>query len=234
MDVRAEQYADGQQPTLLQRLQSLPVVDLKGTITDVKPEGVGMKCEGMSYQLAIAPNHTKVQCSGTAERSYLRPGVLVRFEGEFDKKMQPKGPIEELCVVTASETSQPGIHADEPAEGEPPRGKQQRGGTETMVVIGTIKLLKDDQLQVIADGKNVKVQLVEDVPIKVEVDDVSWATPGDEITVRGRSVQPAQEKQAGQVYGEDVRITLTQPLESTSKAPAKKKKTSKAAKRVSK
>ena len=41
--------------------------------------------------LAVDPAHTRVLCNGTAERSYLKPGVLVKFEGEFDRKMQPKG-----------------------------------------------------------------------------------------------------------------------------------------------
>jgi len=226
------QYGQAPQPTPLQRLLQLPIVDLKGTVEEVKADMIGLKCEGQSFILAIAPNHTRVQCNGTAERAYLRPGVLVRFAGDFDKKMQSKGPIEELYVVTPSESAQPGIHTDEPAEGEQPRAKQ-RGGDESCVVVGTIKLIKDDQLQVVADGKNIKIQLAKDAEIKVEVDDYSLAMAGDEITVRGRTVQPAQDKQPGHVYGEDVTITLAQPLEASTKAPAKKKKTAKPVKRAS-
>jgi hypothetical protein len=229
------QYNLAPQATPLQRLQQLPVVDLKGTVEEVKSEWIGIKCDGQSFLLAIAPNYTRVQCNGTAERAYLKPGVLVRIAGDFDKKMQPKAPIDELYVVTPSESAQPGIHADEPTDGEQPRSKQRGngGGGESWVIVGTIKLIKDDQLQIIADGKNVKVQLAEDAEIKVEVDDYSLATAGDEITVRGRTVQPPQDKQPGNVVGEEVTITLAQPLEASSKAPAKKKKSSKPVKRAS-
>jgi hypothetical protein len=232
---RAQQYNDAQANRKAQLLQ-LPIIDLKGTVEQVGADGLTIKCEGQSFLLAVDPSHTKVVCSGTAERSYLKPGVMVRFEGEFDRRMQLKGgPLEEIFVVTPSETSQPGIHTDTGGgeEGdEYEKRPKQRSGNENCVVIGTIKLLKDELLQVVADGKPVKVQLADDAEIKVEVDDFSLATAGDEVVVRGRTVQPPQGQQPGQVYGEDVAITLSQPLESTSKAPAKKKKTSRGAKPV--
>jgi hypothetical protein len=89
-------------------------------------------------------------------------------------------------------------------------------------------LIKDDQLQVVADGKPIKTQLAEDVAIKVEVDDFTLASAGDEIVVRGRTIQPPQGPQAGQVFGEEVTITLSQPLET--KTVSKKKKSSKSSK----
>ena len=222
------QYDIPQQPQV--QLQQLPIIDLKGTIEEVGADLLSIKCEGQAFLLKIAPNYTRVQVSGTADKAYLKPGVLVRFEGEFDKKGQAKAPLEELCVVTPSETNQPGIHADAPLEGEGPRAAK-RGGSEIYLVVGTIKLIKDNQLQVVADGKPIKVQLAKEIEVKVEIDDHTLAEAGDEITVRGRTVQPPQGQQPGQVYGEDVTITLAQPLEATSKAPAKKKKTAKPVKR---
>ncbi|HEY1601396.1 MAG TPA: hypothetical protein VGG64_17475 [Pirellulales bacterium] len=215
------------QQTLQARYQQLPIVDLKGKVEKVDAEGLDIKCDGRSYLLQIAQDYTRVVCNGTAERDYLKPGVMVRFEGDFDRKMQTKTPIEELYVVTPSETAQPGIHSDEPGEEDQPRAKQ-KGAIETLVVVGTIKLFKDNQLQVVADGKSIKVELAEDAEIKVEVDDYTLAVAGDEITVRGRTAQPPQGQQAGHVYGEEVTITLSEPLEASAKAPAKKKKASKA------
>ena len=145
--------------------------------------------------------------------------------------MQAKAPIDELYVVTPSETALPGIHADGEGDAEQPRAKQ-KGANETLVIVGTIKLIKENQLQIVADGKAIKVELAKDAEIKVEVDDYTLAVAGDEITVRGRTVQPPQGQEAGQVFGEEVTITLADPLAATSKAPAKKKKTAKAAKQV--
>ncbi len=213
------------------RLMQLPVVDLKGTVDQVGADGLTMKCEGQSFVLAMDPAHSRVICNGTAERSYLKPGVMVKFEGEFDRKMQLKGgPLEALSVVSPSDTAQPGIHSDSATDenGDEEKRPVKRGANESCVVIGTIKLFKDDQLQVVADGKPIKTQLAEDAEIKVEVDDFTLASAGDEIVVRGRTIQPPQGPQAGQVFGEEVTITLSQPLET--KTVSKKKKSSKSSK----
>ncbi len=220
------QYDEEQpQQTLQQRLLQLPIVDLKGKVQEVGGNAMSINCEGQAFVLTVDSSYTRVVVNGEADRGYLKPGVMVRFEGEFDRKMQAKGSIGEIAVVTPSETSQPGIHADSGGEEEQPRQKT-KSGAEVLMVIGTIKLIKDDQLQVIADGKPIKVQLDKDVEVKVEVDDFTLAEPGDEIVVRGRTVQPPQGQQAGQVFGEDVQITLANPLESATKA-IKKKKSSK-------
>ena len=95
--------------------------------------------------------------------------------------MQAKAPIDELYVVTPSETALPGIHADDEGDAEQPRAKQ-KGANETLVIVGTIKLIKENQLQIVADGKAIKVELAKDAEIKVEVDDYTLAVAGDEIT----------------------------------------------------
>lgn len=231
------QYDDDQpQPTPQQRLLQLPIIDLKGKIQEVAANTMSINCEGQAFVLAVDPNYTRVVVNGEADRAYLKPGVMVRFEGEFDRKMQAKGSIGEICVVTPSETSQPGIHADSAGEEEEQPRAKSKTGAEFLMIIGTIKLIKDDQLQVVADGKPIKVQLDKEAEVKVEVDDYTLAEPGDEIVVRGRTVQPPQGQQAGQVFGEDVQITLANPLEAATKTIKKKKpsksKTAKPVKRT--
>lgn len=226
------QYNNPQQQQLLQQqrqqYQQLPMADLKGTVEKVSADGVSIKCEGQAFFIKVEPNHTRVQCTGTAERGYLQSGLLVRFEGEFDRKMQAKAPIEEVSIVSPSETAQPGIHSDTLEEDESGRTRQ-RAATESYVVIGMIKLIKDNQMNVVADEKSIKVQLAKDAEVAVDVDDYSLAEAGDEITVKGRMLQPPQGPQAGQIIGEDVSIALANPVQSTTKAPAKKKKIKRAA-----
>jgi hypothetical protein len=231
------QYGNRQAQQLQQiqaQLLQMPLVDVKGTVDEVENGVLKVKCEDQQYIVKIVPNFSHVQCNGTADRSFLRPGVLVKFEGEFDKKGQAKTPVEELTIVSESETSQPGIHGDAPADEVEEQRGNRKGQSETYVVVGTIKMIKDTQMQVVAEEeKPIRVQLAKDAEIKVEVDDYTLASIGDEIAVKGRQAVAPLGQQPGQIYAEDVTITLAKPLESDSKAPVKKKKSSKSTKRPS-
>ena len=227
--VAVAQYNVPQIPVGIQ-WQQLQQVDLKGTVDRVQPQVINLKCNGKAFVLHVDANYTRVLCTGSADRGYLKPGVMVRFEAELDKKWQAKEPLEEIFVVTASDTAQPGIHWDEPAgDDEQPRAKK-RAAHETYAVVGTIKAFKDGQLQIVADGKSVKAAVAKDAKIKVEIDDYTLAAPEDEITVKGRQAQAPTDQLPGQLYGEEVSIELAKPLASTSKV-AKSKKPAKAAKR---
>jgi hypothetical protein len=216
------------------QIMQMQVVDVKGTVDEVDDGALKVKCEDQQYVVTLLPTFSHVQCSGTADRSFLKPGVLVKFEGEFDKKGQAKEPIEQLAIVTESETSQPGIHSDAPVDEEEQPRANRKGQTETYVVVGTIKMIKDTQMQVVTEEeKPIRLQLAKDAEIKVEVDDYSLASSGDEITIKGRQAVAPLGQQPGQIYAEEVTITLAKPLESDSKAPAKKKKSSKSTKRQS-
>lgn len=225
------QYDDQPPPEpITVKLMRLPEIELKGTVDKVQPELIGFKCEGNPYVMRVDATLSRVQCTGTADQGYLKPGVMVRFETELDKKWQAKAPLEELTVVTPSDTAMPGIHTDAPAGDGQGRGKRQTN--DLYVVVGTIKAYKDNQLIISADGKTVKADVMKDAKVGVEVDDYTLAAAGDEITAKVRQMQPPAGQVPGQVFAEVVTITLSKPLSSNSKVSTKAKKPAKATKRA--
>ncbi|MBI2823834.1 MAG: hypothetical protein HYX69_03980 [Planctomycetia bacterium] len=215
------QYGGGQDETVV-----LTPVDLKGTVANVGQGIIALTCDRQPFVVKIDPRHTAVQCTGKAEQSCLQPGVLVRFSAQLDRKgalAQPE--ISELCIVTPSPTAEPGIHADtEPGvEGEEqPAKRKAKDEPGLYTVVGTIKQVKDNELQVVVErSKPMKVLLPEGAEIKIEVDDYSLARTGDEVTVKGQMARPPFGQQPGQVLGQEIAITLAKPL--TAPVSAKKK-----------
>ncbi len=208
----------------------LTPVDLKGKVEEVGNGFLKVQCSDKLIYVKVDPQRTKVQCTGTADRKFIKPGLLVRFTAEIDKRGTVQDDIESLAIVTPSETAQPGIHSDIPTFGEEepqgrrkPKAEQPKNEPGSFVVVGTVKLFKDDQLQVVAGGKQIKAQLTADAEIKVDVDDYTFAQAGDEIAFRGLMAPMGMNDEFGQAIGTDLVITFAKPLEPTAgkKKPAK-------------
>jgi len=201
------------QPTAAPVTFSGTLQDMKGGLLEVASASQG------PFLVKIDPRHTKVKCTGTAEKEFLRPGLYVRFSGDFDNRGAAKGELAELAIVSLSETVRQGVVQNSPAGlAEPPKKKvKYEGGN--YLVIGQIKGVKNDQLEVTVPGvpSGLKVSLAETAKINVEADDVSLVQQGDEIEVKGNLVQPGQNGQPGQVVAGDVTIKLAKPLSAQSK-----------------
>ena len=151
------------------QLLQMQIVEVKGTVDEVGDGVLKVKCEDQQYIVKFLPNYSHVQCNGTADRSFLKAGRAGEIRGGIRQKDRPR-PIEELAIVSESETSQPGIHTDAPVDEDEEQRGNKKGQTETYVVVGTIKMIKDTQMQVVADEeKPLRLQLAKDAEIKVEV-----------------------------------------------------------------
>jgi|GEM_PF-5974300 len=196
--------------------QELRPVDMKGTIEGLNQGILSLKCEDKPVYLKIDPRTTRVECNGTAEVSYLRPGVMIRFRGEFDKRGTAKEDIDKLSIITTSDVLQPGVTSDEiGGDDEKPRKKQKPKEDEegaSMQVIGQIKQIKDGLMQVQAGSRTVRAKIAEDAKIDVDVDDYTMAEAGDEIQFKGRMVPPQGPDMPSQVFGDEVTITFAKPL----------------------
>ncbi|MFM9069490.1 MAG: hypothetical protein ACKOUR_19470, partial [Planctomycetota bacterium] len=72
---------------------------------------------GDQYLVKLDPNikptnPTQISFSGKADPSFLRPGLLVRFTGKFDKRGKALEPIELLDIVTQRDGMQLGFTPD--------------------------------------------------------------------------------------------------------------------------
>jgi hypothetical protein len=182
---------------------------------------INLKCDGKDIYLQVDPRKTKIECNGKAKASYLQPGLLVRFRGDFDKKGIAKEDITELAIVSPSETNEPGVAADEIGGDDEKRKPKKDGGSR--LVVGTIKQFKEGQLIVQADGRAIRATLAKDAEIRVELDDFTLAEAGDKIQFQGR--MPGQQPAEGpsQAIADEITITFTEPFEGNTKVKPKGK-----------
>jgi len=146
--------------------------------------------------------------------------LIVRFSAKMSSKGLVKDPIGELAVIEASELNQIGAQPDL-APGEDLKKAEKEGPVE-WVVIGAIRSVKKNQLQIAAGGKAIKAEVADDCKITVDVSDLSIVQAGDEISVVGKQypgLQVGGASQPGQVIGDKIDVVLAKPLT----APGKKK-----------
>jgi len=214
----------------------------EGQVHSRQGQGLAMTLKGGNLWLATFGPGSKVTVNGTASADYLRQGVAVKFNGDFDRKTGvASAPISEITIITIRPGEKAGLIPDEvvslPGAG---RGGSVLGGagaastTVSGSVVGAIASLKENAIQV---GKY-KGELAPDVKINVALGDPFVASQGDAVDVKGKwsEIDYGNNKKvsnnAGEVPGpggvkvqkpgimvvEEMTITLLNPLA----APKKK------------
>ncbi len=170
--------------------------ELEGTIAGYD-QGVlqVVDAQQQAALVAIDPQKTSVIVTGTAEPGFLRAGLFVRFSSELDASGAAPVELSELQVFTPRDASSLGVTNENPTSTTGP-----------FDVSGQIRTLKKGKLVVDAGEAEITVRLVAEPIIKIKVGDISWATIGDPIKVRGRWVAP------GQATADVVEVELREPL----------------------
>jgi hypothetical protein len=185
-----------------------PQLQGTATITAIGERGLeAVDNSGTNWRVAPEKNCV-IQVTGTADPSFLKPDMLVRFTALFDKKGNATAPVNELEIIS-QQTAVNSI-------------KQELAGKKTDTsgaIIGHIKSIKNNQLAVQTTNGIYSAELASNPSIKVNVSDFRWAQPGDKLDAVVRYLQP------GTVSAQEMRITLSSPLGE----PGKKKTETKAA-----
>src|SRR5690606_24362587 len=128
-------------------------------------------CDNKVWQLRAQPISV-IEVTGRAEPSYLKAGQAVRFYGEFDKRYKPVAPLAKLEVVSANmpglaagvfpdmlppqdekekdKKEQEAKPADDPNKPDDNEAKATTEAGTPMMVVGTIKVVKDGNLLISA------------------------------------------------------------------------------------
>ncbi len=170
---------------------------------------------------------------GKAEAGWLRPGMLVKFSSQFDKKGKAVAPIKELSVVTMREGMRFGMVPEnlrssvggggggaglfsDPDEKKvikkPTRPKPIKPEDLTYTVVGKIAKIRKGEVS-IAAGRLLKFEFAESPRIDVDVADISVAKQGDSVSMEGyySAKQP----------GRGIATRFTVALENTLMGPKK-------------
>lgn len=202
----------------------------KGKLAQPLPDGSGIAVTDPTKNNAIAvvkigPS-TKLTVEGTADLSYLGPGVAIDFNAEMNRVGKVEGEIDKLTVCEIDQTDTPVVEPEDVTQPLP----KDRNAMAKMHVRGTIRSIKNGLMLVQAPGVSVKAKLAASPTIKVAVHNPSWAQPGDPVLVDGQEIAPGQTAQAGQpdqpqqIYGTVVTITMEKPLEGKKKAVPTRKR----------
>ena len=183
----------------------------QGTATIVAIGERGLEvtdASGNNWRLAPEKNCV-VEVTGTADPSFLKPDMLVRFTAQFDKKGNATAPVNELEIVSP-QAAMSSIKQEI-------AGKKAVGASANGTVIGHIKTIKNNQLTVQTTNGTYSAELGPNPSIKVNVSDFRWAQAGDKVDAVGYYSQP------GTAFAQQMRITLSSPLgEVSKKKPAAK------------
>jgi|GEM_PF-1556121 len=182
---------------------------------------------GDQWLLAVEKDADEVVLRGNATPQWLRPGMPVRFQGNFakNKSGEPQGEakdrITELKEFTTREDSKLGVKE------EAKRGSFLSGGpksdspleTAPFTIVGVLAKYKGGRMTVAVGSNQVQAQLAEGAKIEVDVADLRFAGVGDEIEFEGWSYVSQKE----QVHATKVWITIARSLgEENAKQVSKK------------
>jgi hypothetical protein len=199
-----------------QRQNQRQPVEISGTLDAVGSGGMVVDFNGA--KIPVAPDkNCKVEVTGSADTSFLKPGMTVRLTAEFDKNGKSTAPVTELEVVSsqaaAMANQQDMMTQQSPAASktaEAKKGDSKKGGLAASVgtgpatVFGIIKDAKNNAITLAAvGGSSVTADIAPNAAVKVNTNDAHYAQRGDKIDVHGYSMQPPK------VIADDVKITIT-------------------------
>lgn len=206
-------------------------IQAKGKIRAIQGEVIQVANDETRQQwlVKMPRDPAGVRVTGKARPTYLQPGMMVRFSGQFDSKGKPQAPIDRLEVFTPKlvdgallpdplqfgvfpeavfgELVQDAPPAGQPAAGQP-AAAQPKSEIASFVVSGQLRGFRKGELLVAAGTTLVRTPLAENAEISVEVPDYRWIRPGDEVEVHGWSYPHLKTH----VVATRVTIRASQPL----------------------
>ena len=168
-------------------------VDVEGTIAGVMPGMIQVKVlTGPTWMFQVSPK-AKVEITGTAEKSFLQPGLLVEFKATLDQKFHATTKLTALTISSPSPQKFPGLFPEgggltipEPGATKPKKKEAPAPGN--YHVVGILMGIKEGQYSVRTPQGMVVFELDDAAEIKVEMNSpvgLRYARAGDQIHVKG-------------------------------------------------
>ncbi len=200
--------------------QAPKTLEDSGTIKEVSDGQIQFETTKNSEMWWIQlSGETKLRVEGTAEISYLRGGLAVRFTGEFDKKGALQEDIKELEIFTPQGKNGLGFFSD--SNSEKPVRNAAPGSYE---IRGKVTSFKDNEIVVSAGNKKISGKVAEDAAIKINVEDTKDVRAGDAAKIKATYLDPQKPygMNPGRAVGNEIEVTLAKPLTGVKKKVAAK------------
>lgn len=225
-DARGQVY--GERPRQRQQ-QEVPREQLQASGT-VKQIGRGVfqlaTAEGEQWLVQVEARPQDVSFTGSADATFLKPGMWVQFSTRLSKRGQAPEPISDLTIFTPVEGTSVGVSSDsgfgggggaaaalfgedKPEENSKPRQKETTDENTVFRVAGQItKISRTGELTINARGQTVKADVADDAKVSVATNDLSFLRVGDAVEIQG--AYPAGQK--GRAWANRVTASTAEPL----------------------
>ena len=187
----------------------------KGELEAVRRTGIAAVLDGKPWLLQFDPK-IKVSVSGSATGDGLAPGMFVKFHAEVDKKGKISDEISDLEIFTPSDKNPLGATAAGNAFDTSGPKKGPAATPSSYDIAGKITGLKKGAITVFCPGLTVHGQLSSDPKVTVNAADLSLASPGDKITVKGWHFKG----QEGKGYATEIDVQMANALSGPAKRGA--------------
>jgi hypothetical protein len=181
-------------------------VSATGSLVGTSAGVLRVEFNGTIWQVRPAFGAT-TELTGAAGPDFLRPGLVVKFQADFDPNGNDKdkaiAPLTALEIITPRPGETIGaVPADADAHHKAPQPATAR----SLAVIGQVRSFKQKEL-VVSAGNHVFKADVDFAPqIKVRMSDFRFARVGDQVQLTGYAERP------GSIVASQVLITLAAPL----------------------
>lgn len=216
----------------------LEIASVQGTLEAISTDTIKVKTDkGEEYFAVLRPKAT-FKYSGTAELSFLVPGLFVRFTAPFNPQTRaPQGAIADIEVFREIRQSgkrmsrellqsqTPGIYpvTENEKEKTQDREKEKRGGKENEAgkdtavpggaqsfrVVGRLTAIQGGQMQVFVGNFPIIVQLDPAATVSVSAGDATFCQFGDEVEITG--LRKADDK-SNRIQADEIEVTGAKPL----------------------
>lgn len=170
-------------------------ISASGTIKAIGPGALHVvSTEGDQWQVALAPK-AEIIVTGTATPAFLRPGMLVKFSGKFNKRAETVEPLSSIIVFTPREVKkQPGEEGNDAASDfakglfkadEPATDPKKAVETFDISSGGAVTSARGSKVAVRGPGANFKITLADDAQVALDVSDYRLARAGDKVEIEG-------------------------------------------------
>jgi hypothetical protein len=180
------------------------------TITGVGSLGLEViDANGNKWRVVPEKKTCKIEVTGNADPSFLKPDMLVRYNAAFDKKGNATAAVNELEIISPLMAMSATSMKNEMKVGEAiPNGE----------MTGHIKSIKNNHFSVQNTNGTFSADLAPNAVVKVDVSEPQWVQAGDKVDVKGYY------SQQGVAIAQEMHITLSNTLGE----PVKKKTGTKA------
>src|SRR5262245_9407607 len=142
------------------------------TIEAIGSRGLEIVFDNGSKGLVAPDKFCKIEVTGSADPAFLKPGLLVKFNAQLDKKNRATAPVSELEIVTLQTAKSPEKGGGLAADDKGSKKAEKTASTETSgTVLGQVTEFKNNELSVQTSAGAIKAELAANPTIKVHVNE---------------------------------------------------------------